>query len=135
MDVIALMGESNVGKTQTLNILYSLLLANDYTQVLGHFQDHKNNDFMDILEKGGVRIGIATQGDYSRELPKYLSYLSNNGCIKAVCACTTDKKGTINAVNAYRNIPIPPKSKESNDFLQRIVNTNDALHILTEILK
>lgn len=79
MDVIALMGDSNVGKTQTLNILYSLLLANGYTQVVGHFQDHSNNDFMDILEKKEVRIGVATQGDYSKELPKYLSYLSNNG--------------------------------------------------------
>lgn len=133
MDVIALMGKSNIGKTHTLNILYSLLLANGYTQVLGHFQDHSNNDFLDILEKDGVRIGIATQGDYIRELPKHLSYLRNNGCIKAVCACTTDKEGTINAVNAYRNIPISPKSIETNYSLQRIVNTNDALHILSKI--
>lgn len=133
MDVIALMGESDVGKTHTLNILYSLLLANGYTQVLGHFQDHSNNDFLDILEKDGVRIGIATQGDYVRELPKHLSYLRNNGCIKAVCACTTDKEGTINAVHAYKNTQIFIESKESSYSLQRIVNTNHALHILSKI--
>lgn len=49
MDVIALTGGSNVGKTQTLNIVYSLLLANGYTQVVGHFYDHSNNDLMDIF--------------------------------------------------------------------------------------
>lgn len=133
MDVIALMGKSNIGKTHTLNILYSLLLENGYTQVLDHFQDHSNNDFLDILEKDGVRIGIATQGDYIRELPKHLSYLRNNGCIKAVCACTTDKEGTINAVNAYKNTPIFIEGKESSYSLHRIVNTSNALHILSKI--
>lgn len=54
------------------------------------------------------------------------------GCIKAVCACTTTKVGTINAVNAYKNRPIP-KTTASNYSLQRIVNTNDAIDILKYI--
>jgi len=69
------------------------------------------------------------KGDYSRKLPKYLLYLSNNGYNKAICACTTTKIGTINAVNAYHNRPIP-KTIESNYSLRKIVNTNDAIYIL-----
>ena len=132
MDIIALIGSSNVGKTLTLNILYSLLIADGYVQVFGHFADHANNDFMDILEKNGLLIGIATQGDYSRELPKYLTYLNTNGCVKTICACTNSKVGTLNAINVYSNTKVN-KTIDTIYRTQRITNTIDAVNLKTLI--
>lgn len=45
MEVIALQGNPDVGKTTTLNIVYQLLLQAGYTQVAGKFKDLSNDDF------------------------------------------------------------------------------------------
>ncbi len=132
MDVIALTGSSNTGKTQTLNILYALMLHAGYSQVTGCYQDHSNNDFIDVLEMNGIKIGIATQGDYSRQLPKYLAYLDSLGCTKTVCACTNTKPGTINAVRAYTHNMVN-KTTAPMISQQRIINHNDASLLLSMI--
>lgn len=70
MEVIALRGAKGSGKTETLTTLYQLMLFMGYTQVAGCFQDLGNRDFLDVLEKERIYIGIVTQGDYVRLLPK-----------------------------------------------------------------
>jgi hypothetical protein len=98
MDVIALLGDSSRGKTETLNIVYQLMLLFGYTQVPGQFGRLGNpvqKDFIDVLEKKGNRIGIVTMGDYAPpstdNLLDLLTTLQNAGCKKAVCACRRGK--------------------------------------------
>jgi hypothetical protein len=101
MDVIALLGDSNRGKSETINIVYQLMLLFGYKQVLGHFRPLGNQtqkDFIDVLEKKGHRIGIATMGDYAPpnadSLFALLTELQIAGCKKAVCACRPGKIAT-----------------------------------------
>lgn len=65
MEVIALRGEPNCGKTETLNLIYKLLLDEGWQQVKDSYQDLCNRDFLDVLKKGNKILGIVTQGDYA----------------------------------------------------------------------
>ena len=81
MKVIALRGEADTGKTETLNIVYQLLLSSGYKQIKNHFEVLGNpiiRDFLDILENDEtkIKIGFATMGDYARNSKKYPCFLS-----------------------------------------------------------
>ncbi len=95
MKVIALIGESNSGKTTTLTMVYELLVSEKWDEDHGKRKELNNGDFLTVLEKDNVKIGLVTQGDYAKtveeSLPvwKYLEKLDNYGCSIAVCACTT----------------------------------------------
>lgn len=119
MKVVALLGMSNCGKTETLNYVYQLLLANGYVQVPGHYQDLSNRDCLDVFQKGKDLFGFVNQGDYAitkSSLKNHLQYLQKAGCIKTICACTS-KPGTIKAVTSY---PI-------HHFINKIVQPIDSL--------
>jgi ribosome biogenesis GTPase A len=52
MEIIALLGNSNVGKSETINFAYQLMLQNGYRQVTGNFKKLDNpimRDFIDVL--------------------------------------------------------------------------------------
>jgi len=94
MKVIALKGKSNVGKSETVNIVYQFLLSEGFQQMPGIFSVCGNpamRDFIDVLEKDGVKVGIVSQGDYVRELKKHLHLFKTSECVIAICACTTYK--------------------------------------------
>lgn len=136
MEVIALHGPSNKGKSETLNIVYQLMLLYGYTQVPGHFRILGNpvqKDFIDILEKDGKCYGIATMGDYARKpnecVKDLLHYLNSQGCHKAICACNDNLLGTVNAVKAYAHTLYPKTNVTPHEHLYRIINHQDALHI------
>lgn len=65
MKIIALRGDSNCGKTATLNLVYNRLIAS------GGISSHKvqvggdPNDFEDIVIYKGQKIAFYTMGDYS----------------------------------------------------------------------
>lgn len=137
MQVIALKGRRNCGKSHTLNIVYQLLLNDGYTQVAGHFKElgeQKQEDFLDILEKDGQRIGFATMGDYSEDnkekvddsIKELLKTLENAGCEVAICACSTHIKGTLQEIEAYPNHIIINKKLTSIKSEYRIKNGEDA---------
>lgn len=131
MDVIALLGDSDNGKSETINTLYQLMLLFGYVQVPGHFRRLGNavqKDFIDVLERKGKRIGLVSMGDYAppnnNSLPNHLVTLQNAGCKKAVCACST-KPGTIassitNFSPLFVNKTVCPESEH------RIRNGEDA---------
>lgn len=131
MEIIALEGSSNIGKSETINIVYQLMLWHGYTQVPGHFKVLGNptmRDFIDVLEKDGQKIGIVSQGDYQRgpdSLKNHLLALQLAGCVKAVCACTT-KPGTLAAVSSYPIHHFVTKTPTLILALQRIDNGHDA---------
>ena len=137
IEIIALTGKSNTGKSETLNIVYQLMLLFGYTQVPGHFRvlgNPRNHDCIDILEKNGVRIGIAMMGDYEKYLKDIkpgdtvqdlLKYLESNGCAKTVCACNNDLKIALEFISKY-TYHIVEKKVATNEALKRKLNGEDA---------
>ncbi|WP_455083460.1 hypothetical protein [Prevotella aurantiaca] len=67
MKVIALKGEKDSGKTTTLKKVHELLMETGGEQETNYKVDLKgNDDFRDIINFAGKKIGIVTQGDYDR---------------------------------------------------------------------
>lgn len=138
MRVIALEGDSNSGKTKTLNFVYALLLQAGYTQVSGAFQDLGNDDCLDVFQSHGKTVGIVTQGDYAigvYSVKKHLARLQTSGCDVAVCACTvgTSKQKIKDAITAYPNHSFIPKTKSQSVESERVDNFNCATSIMQMI--
>lgn len=139
MKIIALQGKRNKGKSETLNIVYQFMLLFGYTQVPGHFRELGNpiqKDFTDILEKKGMRIGIATLGDYddyksdSDALPgdiiqDLITHLQSHGCKKVICACNIKLAKAIAFIKSYQHHFVK-KTETSVKSEQRIRNGEDA---------
>lgn len=133
MELIVLKGDGNVGKTETINIVYQLMLSNGYTQVAGYLEDLGKDDFVDVLYNGSQKIGIVSQGDYAigtYSVKNHLIRLQNAGCDKAICACTNGKPKIINAINGYIHTIIN-KTKEPDASLQEIENKKSAQKIIS----
>ena len=130
MEIIALNGYADCGKSNTLNIAYQLLLNAGYTQVSGHFgrpsnynfigEDfYGNNDFFDVLTKDGKLVGISTGEDSEEDLEKRLAYFKELGCVKAICSCTnTDKYLAL--IKKQAHYKILDKTPQIADALKRI---------------
>lgn len=122
-------GQPNKGKSETINIVYQYMLLFGYIQVPGNFGmgNPVQKDFIDILEKKNLKVGIFSMGDYAigpDSVANLLKRLLNAGCDKAICACTI-KPGTEKAVMAYPHIFIN-KRLGTNSSNERIVNGEDA---------
>lgn len=133
MKIIALGGDTDSGKTTTLNIVYLLFLQSGYAPIQDAFKDLENNDFSDVLEYSGRRIGIVTQGDYAigaQSVKNHLSYLQSFECDIAICACTSGKEKIIRAVESYPDHRFLSKVKSEYKALERIENLRDATKIV-----
>lgn len=136
MEVIALRGQSDKGKSETLNIVYQLMLQFGYLQTPpgpAHFRMLGNlvqRDFIDILERKGKKVGIATMGDYggnaTESVKNLLAYLDSQGCDVAVCACRIGIASILNAVVKYPIHHFIDKTVTSNPHEERIKNAEDA---------
>ncbi len=152
MKVIALKGPHNCGKTQTLTIVYFLLLKEGYKQADdNNFQylDGKTGDFRDILEFDGKKIGIVTQGDYDKKNLKrkddklctdenltaltvegHLTLLGEKKCDIAICAINSDRKDIEEEIKIFEPDPIEKENKEESPLpLQRIENFQKAIEV------
>lgn len=139
MKVIVLKGENDSGKTQTLKIVYVLLLKEGYKQAdSNNFQYlDGNGDFIDILEFKGKKIGIVTQGDYSEgensvknHLKKLKDYDHNCGCDIAICACTIGKNIEKTILEDYPKARSIDKTTNEKVSLRLIENTQKAMEII-----
>lgn len=124
MEVIALRGEPNCGKTETLNLVYKLLLNEGWQQVKDSYQDLCNRDFLDVLKKGNKILGIVTQGDYAigdYSVKKHLKTLDEKDCDIAVCACTIGrhKRKIQNAIDSYPKHHYIDKKMCENEILKK----------------
>ncbi|WP_018964937.1 ATP-binding protein [Porphyromonas gulae] len=139
MNVIALRGEPNCGKTETLKIVHKKMLKKGFRQVAGIYQDLGNNDFLDLLEFNNKKIGIVSQGDYARShrggtsVKKYLEDLKRKGADIVICACTEGPtKGNIQkAINGYQSRYID-KEKSVTDC--RKDNLFSAEEVMTQLM-
>ena len=111
MNVIALVGKSNCGKSETIGIVYQYLLDFGFTQIKSpnYFEVLGNptiRDFIDILEKNGVKIGVVSAGDYvigPMSVKNNLSKLEAADCYVAITACTTNNPKAEDQVKLYSN--------------------------------
>lgn len=92
MLVIALNGDKNVGKSQSLRWACELLLHANFTIESESYRDLENGDFRVILNGCDKKVGILTQGDYENTL-NLLKKLEEDGCEICLCACTNSTEG------------------------------------------
>lgn len=139
MKVIALKGAKNTGKSHVINMVYSFLLRDGYTQIPGNFRvlgNPKFEDIIDILSKDDVLIGFVGMGDYQigqgSSLKSLLEEIKSKGCHIAICACR-DIANIVNAVTQYPNYHIVDKTQSSGNSNNRIVNLTDANTMISKI--
>jgi len=82
----------NSGKTTTTKIVFEEL-KNKWKCI--HSRRGSVEFAPAILEVDGVKIGVASKGDYSWILKEFLEFLINEGC--PVIVCSTQLRGSITA--------------------------------------
>jgi hypothetical protein len=91
MKIIALRSKRNHGKSATLKLLYSLLLLDGFSQVpdrfwnIGKVPNRLHYDFRSILVWNGIKIGVLTRGDITKNLKADLDFFALEGCKLAIC--------------------------------------------------
>lgn len=124
MEIIALRGEANSGKTETLNLVYRLLFDEGWQQVKNSYKDLCNRDFLDVLKQGDKILGIVTQGDYaigSCSVKKHLKTLDEKDCDIAICACTIGehKQKIQDAIDSYPKHNYIDKKMSEDGILEK----------------
>jgi hypothetical protein len=143
MEIIALKGPANCGKSHTLSITYQLLLNMGYTQAPGHFSQEEafnflgekiygNKDFSDILIKDGRMVGIATGEDSKKELSAILNHFKHAGCAIAICSCQDDTEN-LDVIKEYTPHIYIDKTSETIDSLKRIHDNAFAKRIIAHL--
>ena len=139
MKIIALTGNASSGKSQTMNTLYSLLLAKAFIQKHGYFRTLGNatqNDFLDLLEVSGTLVGIFTMGDYERgnsSVIRLINELLTNECEYIFCACNLQKSKAIKYLQSM-NATMFNKTVVYDPSKYRIENYKDAYKMLNELI-
>ena len=148
MKVIALRGENDCGKTQTLIKVYEMMKAQGFqslTDLPVDYNDLGNNDFRDVLVYNGRRIGIVSQGDYAHNNSNGAISVKNllkdleedKKCDIAICACQIgDGKARIQeAINSYRDHNYIDKQKSVSKIDRDLENEQFAERIFSEVLE
>lgn len=137
--IIALKGDSDRGKSKTLNLVYQYLLLFGYVQVPKNFDILGNSDqydFIDIVERKGLKVGIATMGDYQNGLQRrvkgsvesQIDLLVGAGCDIVVCAVNSGLTRAISHISSYTH-EFVDKTVSVSDDEERIRNGEDAERI------
>ena len=139
MKLIVLKGEPDAGKTVTINYVYNKLRGQ------GYIESSKNvfKDFLTVLEKENVKLGVISQGDYAKgdcSVKKHLESLENQSCSIVICAQTIgeNKEKIQKAIDKYSQKEIVTISK-IQDYKKRAQEINgkviEILKYLEEYLK
>ena len=150
--ILALQGPENKGKTSSLVILRNLMLVatSGYIQVPGkYWKDPSSDDFIDIFEKAGKYVGIASAGDIPSIITRNLNGLQTQNCEIIVTSCRTMQyvhgRNTVAAIEAfiayYRlyklkqidPLPVLPANKLTNPF--NIGDANELITIINQLIK
>lgn len=135
MNIFALRGKGNSGKSSTIRLLHGLFVQNDY-QIISTTFNPKGGDFRTVFGKKGKLIGITSSGDTFDLVHKNLEALINDGCTFCVCACRTyDRYGQ--GTNAAIDTFLPKYQKQYIDKTvattaeqEQQANQNDAQTLL-----
>ncbi|MUV04606.1 hypothetical protein GN157_12890 [Flavobacterium rakeshii] len=135
MEIIVLEGLPNKGKTETIGIVYDLVInAKGVSQ--GKSQIGKDpRDFEDIVTGyKSKKIAFYSAGDQSNFLANAVRKYAAAKCDLLICALSLNgrKVNANKAINKYVNTRVP-KTVESNPKLRTQVNNSDAQRIFTMI--
>lgn len=144
MKLIVLKGEPDAGKTVTINYVYNKLRGEGYIEPSRDvFKDLENGDFLTVLEKESVKLGVVSQGDYAEtenSVENHLKKLESEKCLITICAQTigNGKEGIQKTIEKYsseivtiskekgckkRAKEVNGKVKEILDCLDKLLNT------------
>jgi hypothetical protein len=84
--IIALQGIKDSGKSTTIGLLYDQMIKNGGYSIIKK-RRQGSHDFVAILEKNGIRIGIITYGDAPSLMRDKINFCIHNGCTIIICAC------------------------------------------------
>lgn len=133
MELIVLKGKENTGKTTTINYVSNGLRGKGYIEFSPKdFKDLGNGDFLTILEKERVKIGVVSQGDEADKIPIYLKKLKEKDCQKVICALRKeiekevdllmgDKNTTLKEVEMVKERSIEGKINQINQKVEEIL--------------
>lgn len=105
MNIFALRGRGNSGKSTTIRLLHGLLIQNGY-QIVNTSFNTQGGDFRTVFTKNGKLIGITSSGDTFDLVHDNLEALINANCTICVCACRTYDRlgqGTNAAIDSFTN--------------------------------
>lgn len=128
-----LSGQSNSGKTTTLNLVYDQLLTVGATIVNPKSQlGGDPDDFECVLSYKAKKVAIFTMGDYSIEVIHAMSYYEGMGCDTLVIA-NSQKGWPIYRLSRYPGSIYLSKPKLKVAFVQKAANLFDARLIVSYI--
>jgi len=102
-NIYALQGRGDCGKTETIKLVYQILVNNykiSQTQIQDFFP---NSPDIKIIMSGvkGKKIGIESRGDPKSRLERSLKDFVNAGCDIIFCACRTSGM-TVQWINSHK---------------------------------
>ena len=112
--IIANMGEGNVGKTESIIMVYEKL-----TNVK---EDRK--DICEVVEINGVKVGIASDGDSIKIIEANLDRLAKVGCQIILTACRSNHDSVV-LLNEYKNEYKYRIWRTSNARIYEYIDTNN----------
>lgn len=135
MEIIALRGPDDTGKTTTLKIVFEKLKAQGFQSMKDFEEDLGNGDFLWVLEKDGRKVGLVTQGDYAVKgysVKNHLRKLESAGCDTAICACTTGegKSRIQRSIDAYEIHDYVDKTQGTDELSCDQANKADAKKVM-----
>ncbi len=129
MKVIALTSGTNNGKTNTLKLLYNLLLLDGFQQDSSNFwlvgpKLKLSYDIRTVLIWNGLKLGLMTRGDITRDLEGDLKHLESLDCQLVICASRKWKSWSVKEV--FPNTSYVPKTKRTSPAAMYAANAIDA---------
>lgn len=103
--IIANMGEGDVGKTESIILVYEKLrkVAEREKREKGPRRDQtKQRDIREVVEINGVKVGIASDGDTVHIVRRNLDELVNKGCRIILTACRNNHQ-MVSLLNEYKD--------------------------------
>ena len=90
--IIANMGEGNVGKTESIIMVYEKLMN----------VKENRKDICEVVVINGVKVGIASDGDLQAVVRDNLDFLTKAGCRIILTACRSNHASVV-LLNEYKN--------------------------------
>lgn len=136
--IIVLTGQSNCGKSSTLNLVYDQIFSKGAKIIIPKktLGDPNQKDFTTVLDYKGRRIAFYTMGDYSDNLinDAIEFYNTQNYDVDILVIAFSVKiswsKDVFFELSKYQSFLIP-KTVVTNPTLESISNQNDAKLIIS----